>query len=102
MYGMAIGIKGAEAAIAGAAWVGEAVDSGGDSGLSMGAATGVPLACGAKLLLDGRIKQTGVLTPEAGHIDPTEFLREVFRQFENAGRLRSGALEDNVRISRTW
>jgi saccharopine dehydrogenase-like NADP-dependent oxidoreductase len=102
MYGMAIGIKGGEPAIAGAAWFGEAVDSGGDSGLSMGAATGVPLACGAKLLLDGRIKQTGVLTPEAGHIDPLEFLREVFRQFESAGRLRSGALEDNVRISRTW
>jgi saccharopine dehydrogenase-like NADP-dependent oxidoreductase len=102
MYGMAIGIKGGEPAIAGAAWFGEAVDSKGDSGLSMGAATGVPLACGAKLLLDGRIKQTGVLTPESGHIDPLEFLREVFRQFESAGRLRSGALEDNVRISRTW
>ena len=102
MYGMAIGTKGAQAAIAGAAWVGEAVDGAGDSGLSMGEATGVPLACGAKLLLDGRIKQKGVFTPEAGHIDPQEFLREVFTQFEETGKLSSGALEDHIRISRTW
>lgn len=102
MYGVAVGTKDAEPASVGAAWIGEAADRGTETGLSMGAATGVPLACGAQFLLDGRIEQKGVFTPEAGHIDPLEFLTEVFSQYEAFGKLASGALEDNVRISRSW
>ena len=102
MYGVAIGAKDAEPASVGAAWIGEAADRGTETGLSMGAATGIPLACGAQFLLDGRIEQKGVFTPEAGHIDPLEFLTEVFSQYEASGKLASGALEDNVRISRSW
>ena len=82
MYGVAFGTKDAEPASVGAAWIGEAADRGTETGLSMGAATGVPLACGAQFLLDGRIEQKGVFTPEAGHIDPLEFLTEVFSQYE--------------------
>ena len=102
MYGMAIGTKGAEAAIAGVAWVGEAVESDRETALSMGEATGIPLACGAKLLSDGCIKKTGVFSPEAGHIEPLNFLREVFSQLEKIGRLSSSTLEDNIRFSRSW
>ena len=82
--------------------MGEAVEIGGDSGLCMGAVTGAPLACGAKLLLEGRIKKTGVFSPEAGYIEPREFLTEVFAQLEKFGNLSSSALEDNIRISRSW
>ena len=102
MYGVAIGAKDAEPASVGAAWIGEAADRGTETGLSMGAATGIPLACGAQFLLDGRIEQKGVFTPEAGHIDPLEFLTEVFSQYEASGKVASGAFEDNVRISRSW
>ena len=99
MYGIAMGTKGADAAIAGAAWIGEAVNSDGDSSLSMGEATGIPLACGAKLLSEGRINEAGVFSPEAGHINPREFLTEVFAQFKKIGKLSSSAFEDNIRIS---
>lgn len=102
MYGMAIGTKGAEVAVVGVAWVGEAVEIGGDSGLSMGEVTGAPLACGAKLLSEGQIKKTGVFSPEAGHIEPRDFLTEVFAQLEKFGKLSSSALEDNIHISRSW
>jgi len=102
MYGMAIGTKGAEVAVVGVAWVGEAVEIDGDSGLSMGEVTGAPLACGAKLLSEGQIKKTGVFSPEAGHIEPRDFLTEVFAQLEKFGKLSSSALEDNIRISRSW
>lgn len=102
MYGMAIGTKGTEVAIAGAAWVGEAVEGGGNSGLTMGEATGIPLACGAKLLADGCIKEAGVFSPEAGHIEPKAFLRDVFAQLGKIGKISSPALENNIRISRSW
>ena len=102
MYGLAIGTKGTEVAIAGAAWVGEAVEGGGKSGLTMGEATGIPLACGAKLLADGYIKEAGVVSPEAGHIEPRAFLKDVFAQLGKIGKLSSTALENNIRISRSW
>ena len=101
MYGIAMGNKGADAAIAGAVWMDEAVDSDGDSSLSMGEATGIPIACGAKLLSEGRIKGAGVFSPEAGHINAREFLIEVFSQLQKMGKLSSSALEDNIRISRS-
>ena len=97
-----MGTKGADAAIAGAAWMGEAVDSDGDSSLSMGEATGIPIACGAKLLSEGRIKRAGVFSPEAGHINAREFLIEVFSQLQKMGKLSSSALENNIRISQSW
>ena len=42
----------------------------------MGEATGIPLACGLKLLLDGRILKKGVFAPE-GAIDPNDFFSEL-------------------------
>ena len=102
MYGIAMGNKGADAAIAGAVWMDEAVDSDGDSSLSMGEATGIPIACGAKLLSEGRIKGAGVFSPEAGHINAREFLIEVFSQLQKMGKLSSSALENNIRISQSW
>ena len=44
--------------------------------ISMGEATGIPLACGLKLLLDGRILKKGVFAPE-GAIDPNDFFSEL-------------------------
>jgi saccharopine dehydrogenase-like NADP-dependent oxidoreductase len=42
----------------------------------MGEATGIPLACGLKLLVDGKILQKGVFAPE-GAIDPNDFFNEL-------------------------
>jgi hypothetical protein len=44
--------------------------------ISMGEATGIPLACGLKLLVDGKILQKGVFAPE-GAIDPNDFFNEL-------------------------
>jgi len=44
--------------------------------ISMGEATGIPLACGLKLLVDGKILQKGVFAPE-GAIEPSDFFDEL-------------------------
>ena len=63
----------------------------------MGAATFIQLACGVKFLSEGRMSASGVFSPEAGHIDPREFLAEVFEQLAKLGKLSSTALDDNIR-----
>ena len=43
--------------------------------LSMGEATGFPLACGVKMLLNDEIKETGVFSPESQNINPELFFQ---------------------------
>ena len=45
--------------------------------MSMGEATGYPLAVGLKMLVEGKITSTGVLAPEACGVDPDEFFKEL-------------------------
>ena len=99
MYGLAMGTKGSRDATVGVSWVGEATEPGSRYEVGMGAATGVPLACGVKFLSEGRINESGVFSPEAGLIDPKEFLEEVFEQLENLGKVPSAKLRDNIEIS---
>lgn len=99
MYGLAMGTKGSCDATVGVSWVGEATQPGSRYEVGMGAATGVPLACGVKFMSEGRISESGVFSPEAGLIDPKEFLGEVFEQLENLGKVPSAVLEDNIKIS---
>ena len=99
MYGLAMGTKGSCDATVGVSWVGEATQPGSRYEVGMGAATGVPLACGVKFMSEGRISESGVFSPEAGLIDPKEFLGEVFEQLENLGKVPSAVLEDNIEIS---
>lgn len=99
MYGLAMGTKGSCDATVGVSWVGEATQPGSRYEVGMGAATGVPLACGVKFMSEGRINESGVFSPEAGLIDPKEFLEEVFEQLENLGKVPSSILKDNIEIS---
>ena len=99
MYGLAVGRKNSQPASVGVSWVGEATEAGNESRISMGVATGIPLACGVKFLSEGHIEATGVFSPEAGHIDPQEFLAEVFAQLAGLGRLSSPDLADHIKIS---
>ena len=69
LYALAIGKKNEEKASCGATFnVSELV--------TMGEATGIPLACGLKLLIDGKISKKGVFAPE-GVIDPHDFFNEL-------------------------
>ena len=47
--------------------------------IGMGEITGIPLACGIKMLAEGHINQCGVLAPEAGH-GPHKFINDVFEE----------------------
>ena len=102
MYGLAIGVKDEKDASVGVSWVREATNPDSEFEIGMGAATGIPLACGAKFLSEGRIDASGVFSPEAGVIDPKEFLSEVFEQLGISGRLPSNDLTDNIKISYSW
>ena len=99
MYGLAMGTKGTKDASVGVSWVGEATRPDSEFEIGMGAATGIPLACGAKFLSEGRIDARGVFSPEAGIIDPKAFLSEVFQQLGILGKLPSTNLMDNIQIS---
>ena len=65
LYALAIGNKNGQTASCGTTF--RASDL-----ISMGEATGIPLACGLKLLIDGKITKFGVFAPE-GVIDPMIF-----------------------------
>jgi len=72
-----------------------------DGSGGMGGVTGIPLACGLKMLLDGRINIKGVLAPESGVINPEEFFSEVFSVLtENTAE--KIPLEDFIKVSRSW
>ena len=87
-----MGTKGSSDAAVGVSWVGEATEPESRYEVGMGAATGVPLACGVKFLSEGRINESGVFSPEAGLIDPKEFLKEIFKQLENLEKIPSAEL----------
>jgi len=70
--------------------------------IGMGEITGIPLACGIKMLAEGRINQAGVLAPEAGHIEPNGFISEVFEEISKVLGLPSGSLSDSIQITRSW
>jgi len=70
--------------------------------LGMGHITGIPLACGVKLLANGGITRTGVLAPEAGHIDPHAFIDDVFAELNKATGQQLGGFDQNVIIARAW
>ncbi len=65
--------------------------------ISMGEATGIPLACGLKLLLDGRILKKGVFAPE-GAIDPNDF----FSELGSISDLTNADEGEIISIFRSW
>jgi len=70
--------------------------------IGMGEITGIPLACGIKMLAEGRINEVGVLAPEAGHIEPSGFISDVFEEISKVLGLPSGSLSDSIKITRSW
>ena len=69
LYALAIGLKDGKRASCGTVFNTSEL-------ISMGEATGIPLACGLKLLVDGKISNKGVFAPE-GVIDPNDFFKEL-------------------------
>ena len=70
--------------------------------IGMGEITGIPLACGIKMLAEGRINEVGVLAPEAGHIEPNGFISDVFEEISKVLGLPSGSINDSIKITRSW
>jgi len=102
MYGLAIGTKNEQPASVGVSFMSTATEQTEDSAIGMGAITGVPLACGIKFLAEGRMLEPGVFSPEAGHIEPREFLSEVLVQLGEHSGLAATGFSDHVSISRSW
>jgi saccharopine dehydrogenase-like NADP-dependent oxidoreductase len=70
--------------------------------IGMGEITGIPLACGIKMLAENCINQTGVLAPEAGHIEPYKFIIDVFEEISKVLGLPNDSLNDSIQITRSW
>ncbi len=86
VYGLAKGLKnGTKTSVA------VTLDSSNDmlEKMSMGEATGYPLACGLKMLIDGKINKFGVLAPEACGIDPDIFFQELSSILGHEERLKT-------------
>ena len=105
MYGFAHGIKNERPASVGVCIPSQTKDSAMDEqikNIGMGEITGIPLACGIKMLAEGQINEVGVLAPEAGHIEPHEFVTKVFEEISDVLGLPNGSLDDSIRITRSW
>ena len=105
MYGFAHGIKNGMPANVGVCIPSNTEDSDMNEkikNIGMGEITGIPLACGIKMLAEGRINEVGVLAPEAGHIEPNEFISDVFQEISKVLGLPSGSLSDSIQITRSW
>ena len=105
MYGFARGIKNEMPASVGVCMPSHTEDPDMNEkikNIGMGEITGIPLACGIKMLAEGRINQAGVLAPEAGHIEPNSFISEVFEEISKVLGLPSGSLSDSIQITRSW
>jgi saccharopine dehydrogenase-like NADP-dependent oxidoreductase len=105
MYGFAHGIKNGMPASVGVCIPSDTEDSDMNEqikNIGMGEITGVPLACGIKMLAEGRINEVGVLAPEAGHIEPNEFISDVFEEISKLLGLPIGSLSDSIQITRSW
>ena len=57
--------------------------------MSMGEATGYPLACGLKMLIEGKLSKSGVLAPEASGINPDYFFQELSGFFGQKDHLKT-------------
>ena len=105
MYGFARGIKNEMPAS-----VGVCIPSNSDDkdmneqikNIGMGEITGIPLACGIKMLAEGHINQCGVLAPEAGHIEPHKFINDVFEEISRVLGLPKDSLNESIQITRSW
>ena len=105
MYGFAQGLKNELPASVGVCMTSETGNLDLDEqikNIGMGEITGIPLACGIKMLAEGRINQTGVLAPEAGHIEPSLFITDVFEEISKALGLQIDSLSDSIKITRSW
>ena len=90
LYALAIGLKDGEKASCGTMFNSSEL-------ISMGEATGIPLACGLKLLADGKILKKGVFAPE-GAINPHEF----FQELDNISDLLDTNGSELISIFRSW
>ena len=70
--------------------------------IGRGGITGISLACGIKMLAEGKINEAGVLAPEADHIDPHDFISDVLDEISKFLDLPLGSFEENIKITRSW
>ena len=90
LYALAIGLKDGEKASCGTMFNSSEL-------ISMGEATGIPLACGLKLLADGKILKKGVFAPE-GAINPNDF----FKELDNISEILHNNGSELISIFRSW
>ena len=90
LYALAIGLKDGKKASCGTVFNTSEL-------ISMGEATGIPLACGLKLLVDGKISNKGVFAPE-GAIDPNDF----FKELDSISNLLDTNGNEMISIFRSW
>ena len=90
IYALAIGLKDGKKASCGTMFNTSKL-------ISMGEATGIPLACGLKLLVDGKISNKGVFAPE-GAIDPNDF----FKELDSISNLLDTNSNEMISIFRSW
>ena len=64
--------------------------------LSMGEATGFPLACGVKMLLNDEIKETGVFAPESQNINPELFFQYLEKEIGETARIKPIVSSENI------
>ena len=105
MYGYADGLKNGAPASVGVCLSNEQRNSASTNNydaIGMGEITGIPLACGIKMLAEGKINKSGVFAPEAGHIDPHNFITDVLDELSKAINKPFGDFEENIRINRSW
>ena len=105
IYGYANGLKNGDPASVGVCLSNEQRNSASTNNydaIGMGEITGIPLACGIKMLAEGKINKSGVFSPEAGHIDPHDFITDVLDELSKAINKPLGNFEENIRINRSW
>ena len=105
IYGYANGLKNGDPASVGVCLSNEQRNSASTNNydaIGMGEITGIPLACGIKMLAEGKINKSGVFSPEAGHIDPHDFITDVLDELSKAINKTLGNFEENIRINRSW
>ena len=102
MYGLAMGAKNGRPASVGVSLKSPPTQETEADDISMGAITGIPLACGIKFLAEGQLHKPGVLSPESGHIEPKAFLSEVLIQLGKVVNFSSTAFDDHIEIARSW
>ena len=105
IYGLAEGLKNGKEATVGVTFETQSSSEDGQGNpislvTSMGASTGIPLACGLKLLLQGKVTEKGVFAPESGVLDPKDLLVEFVSVLQEQGDVPPA--EDLIKVSRSW